>query len=81
MARKPWYAGPWRRIRQEILQRDNYRCQIKGPGCAGEATEVDHITPVSLGGPWYDHENLRASCKRCNLERNRKRTITPSRTW
>lgn len=81
MARKPWYAGPWRRIRQEILQRDNYRCQIKGPGCRGDATEVDHITPISLGGPWYDHENLRASCKRCNLERNRKRTITPSRSW
>lgn len=81
MARKPWYSGPWRKVRAEILVRDNHRCQIKGPGCTGEATEVDHITPVSMGGAWYDHENLRASCSRCNQMRNVKRTIVPSRVW
>ena len=81
MARKPWYSGPWRKVRAEILERDNYRCQIKGPGCTGEAGEVDHIPPVSLGGAWYDHENLRASCSRCNQMRNTKRTVVPSRVW
>ena len=81
MARKPWYEGPWKKIRLEILERDHRRCQIKGPGCTGEASEVDHITPVSMGGQWWEHENLRASCSRCNQMRNIKRTITPSRLW
>jgi 5-methylcytosine-specific restriction protein A len=81
MARKPWYAGPWKRIRLEILERDRYRCQIKGPGCTGEATEVDHILPVSMGGAWWEHENLRGSCSRCNQMRNTKRTTTASRVW
>ena len=81
MARKPWYGGPWKKIRLEILQRDDYRCQIKRPGCTGIADEVDHITPVSLGGAWYDHDNLRASCARCNNMRNIKRKAIPSRLW
>jgi 5-methylcytosine-specific restriction protein A len=81
MARKPWYQGPWRKIRLEILERDRHRCQIKGPGCTGEALEVDHILPVSLGGAWWDPENLRASCSRCNNARNIKRITTPSRVW
>jgi 5-methylcytosine-specific restriction endonuclease McrA len=81
MARKPWYEGPWKKIRLEVLERDSRRCQIRGPGCSGEASEVDHILPVSLGGAWWDHENLRASCSRCNQMRNIKRTVTPSRMW
>lgn len=81
MARKPQYAGPWRRIRLEILKRDDNRCQIRGPGCTMTATEVDHILPVSMGGEWYEHDNLRASCSRCNNARNAKKITTGSRTW
>lgn len=79
--RKPHYSGPWRRIRKQILERDNYRCQIGGPGCRGLADEVDHILPVALGGAWWDAENLRASCRVCNLGRLIKARQTSSRTW
>jgi 5-methylcytosine-specific restriction enzyme A len=81
MARKPQYAGPWRRIRAEVLLRDGNRCQIKAQGCTQLADEVDHILPVSLGGEWFDIDNLRAACKRCNLARNVKHIRTASRQW
>ena len=81
MARKPQYSGPWKKIRLEILKRDDHRCQIRGPGCTGQAEEVDHILPVSMGGEWYDHDNLRAACARCNNARNIKKTTTASRPW
>ena len=69
MARKPEYSGPWRRIRQQILARDNHTCQIQAPGCTTHATQVDHIVPTSQGGAWWDGSNLRASCHRCNNQR------------
>ena len=81
MARKPQYEGPWRKVRAQVLERDGHRCQIKAPGCLGIANEVDHIQPVSMGGEWYDEENLRASCQPCNLARNRKAKSTASRQW
>jgi 5-methylcytosine-specific restriction endonuclease McrA len=81
MARKPQYAGPWRRIRREVLERDGHRCQIRADGCTQNATEVDHILPVSMGGEWYDKDNLRAACQRCNNARNVKHKTTASRAW
>ena len=69
MARKPEYSGPWRRIRQQILTRDNHTCQIQLAGCTTHATQVDHITPTSQGGAWWDPTNLRASCQHCNNQR------------
>lgn len=73
----PAYRGPWPRIRKQILQRDNYLCQIRGPRCTSTATHVDHIIPVTQGGPWWEPDNLRASCKNCNNDRiDRKRTET-----
>ena len=73
----PAYRGPWPRIRKQILQRDNHLCQIRGSRCTSTATHVDHIIPITQGGPWWDHDNLRASCKNCNNDRiDRKRTET-----
>lgn len=84
MARKPWYEGPWKRVRREILERDDHKCQIASPGCTRTATEVDHILPAALdptGRGWFDPDNLRATCRWCNLQRNRKATQTASRPW
>lgn len=81
MARKPQYSGPWKTIRREVLLRDDYRCQIKLEGCTQVAEEVDHILPVALGGEWFDKDNLRASCRACNLRRLRKAKTTSSRSW
>jgi hypothetical protein len=66
---RPEYRGAWPRIRKAILQRDNHLCQIRAPRCTTHATHVDHIIPVTQGGPWWDHDNLRAACQNCNLGR------------
>ena len=65
----PAYRGPWPRIRRTILERDGHTCQIRGPRCTTIATHVDHIIPVNSGGPWWEPDNLRASCRNCNLTR------------
>lgn len=65
-----WSTTPrWRRLRLEILERDGYRCQVRGARCRGEADEVDHIIPVADGGPIWEPSNLRASCSWCNTWR------------
>lgn len=76
------YNHHWRRVRDLVLKRDGYRCRIEGPHCAGAANEVDHIVPWRAGGALYDPANLRAACKRCNVERVwREKKSRPSREW
>jgi hypothetical protein len=66
-----WYTSTsrWRRLRKEILERDQYECRIGGPKCQRDATDADHIIPVEDGGPVWDPENLRAACHWCNVWR------------
>lgn len=81
MARRQ-YSGPWQRIRKQVLERDQYLCQIRYPGCTRRATQVDHIYPVAEHGPTFDPALLRAACRHCNNARNRKNPIPPpSRRW
>ncbi|MEB4208747.1 HNH endonuclease signature motif containing protein [Mycobacterium sp. 94-17] len=56
----------WQRTRRRILRRDDGECQIRGPRCLVDATEVDKITPISLGGCDTDEDNLRAVCVPCH---------------
>ena len=73
--RHPAYRGPWATVRKQILARDAHTCQIQGPRCTTHANTVDHIIPVNQGGPWWDPDNLRATCRNCNLDRiDRKKT-------
>jgi hypothetical protein len=37
----------WRKLREQVLARDRYRCVVCGAG----ATQVHHRTPLTLGGP------------------------------
>ena len=57
-------TAEWRKLRVEILRRDQNTCYICG---TPNANEVDHIRPRSKGGAEYDPENLAAICRRCNL--------------
>jgi 5-methylcytosine-specific restriction endonuclease McrA len=86
------YGGPWPKVRHAILERDTHTCQIQGPKCTTEATDVDHIIPWQEGGAWYDPDNLRAACAKCNRSRGPRRmaamarinvqaATTPSRDW
>lgn len=54
-----------RRLRFEVLKRDNYSCRYCGAKAPDVALTVDHVIPVTLGGsddPW----NLVAACGPCN---------------
>jgi HNH endonuclease len=70
----------WQRIRIYVLERDRYRCKIRGAHCKGDATEVDHIVPRADGGALFDPDNLRAACKPCNGGRGAERTNRKYRT-
>ena len=62
------YGYTYRKLRPVVMDRDGHQCQIRGPGCTGKATDVDHVIP---GGP-NDLSNLRAACSPCNQARRRR---------
>jgi 5-methylcytosine-specific restriction protein A len=67
---------PWRRLREQVLKRDNYLCQCAE--CATRlvplaADEVDHVIPLSRGGTNHP-DNLRA----INSEHHRLKSQTES---
>lgn len=55
----------WKLQRAKALQRDGHQCQIRGPRCTIQATQVDHIIPVHLNGT-DDLTNLMSVCKPCH---------------
>lgn len=58
------YDARWRRIRAVFLATH----RICGQCSKAQATEVDHIIPLSQGGTDAD-SNLRARCKSCHSRR------------
>lgn len=55
------------KLRYEILERDEFKCQICGrTEKDGVKLHVDHIFPISKGGATIP-ENLRTLCSDCNL--------------
>ena len=59
------YGAAWRRARLACLRAANWRCQIRLVGCAGAASEVDHVDGAA-NDP--GHRNLRAACKPCHRQ-------------
>lgn len=51
-----------KRIRFEVLRRDNYTCRYCGGSAPDVKLTVDHVMPVALGDP----TNLVTACKDCN---------------
>lgn len=54
-----------KRLRYEILRRDNHTCRYCGAQAPDVPLTVDHVVPVALGGP-DEASNLVAACKDCN---------------
>jgi len=52
----------WLEVREKALERDGYRC-VK---CGRQASEVDHIVPIALGGSMFDLNNLQSLCSECH---------------
>jgi 5-methylcytosine-specific restriction protein A len=69
----------WKRTRLRVLKRDGYECQIRGPRCLVDASEVDKLVPLSLGGSDADDENLRAVCAPCHREKTAREAAVAGR--
>lgn len=54
-----------KRLRYEILRRDNHTCQSCGRKAPDVELAIDHVIPVALGGS-DSPSNLRATCRDCN---------------
>ena len=54
-----------KRLRYEILRRDNHACRYCGATAPSVPLRVDHVVPVALGGT-DDPTNLVTSCEPCN---------------
>lgn len=54
-----------KRLRYEILRRDNHTCHYCGGTSPTVALTVDHVIPRALGGT-NDPSNLVAACRDCN---------------
>jgi len=58
-------TGLGKRLRYEILRRDNYTCRYCGGFAPNVVLTVDHVVPVVLGGS-DDPTNLVTACVDCN---------------
>lgn len=54
-----------KRLRFEVLRRDNHTCRYCGGSAPNVMLTVDHVVPVTLGGS-DDPTNLVAACVDCN---------------
>lgn len=55
-----------KRLRYEILRRDQFTCRYCGQSAPDVKLHVDHLIPVTLGGS-DDPTNLVTACVDCNL--------------
>jgi hypothetical protein len=54
-----------KRVRYEVLRRDNHQCRYCGATAPEAKLTIDHVVPVVLGGA-DDPSNLVAACAACN---------------
>lgn len=54
-----------KRLRYEILRRDNHACRYCGAAAPDAKLTVDHVIPVALGGT-DEPSNLVTACEPCN---------------
>lgn len=76
---KKYQTKEWKSLRAAVLQEEPYCRHCDAKQVVTLATEVDHITPVRLGGAFADRKNLQPLCKKCHdkkssSERNLKPT-------
>lgn len=65
-----------RRLRFEVLRRDNHACRYCGASAPDVKLTVDHVTPVTLGGS-DDPSNLVAACQPCNAGKSSTQPDAP----
>lgn len=68
----------WKRTRNHVLSEEPLCRECKKKGKIVQATDVDHILPISEGGNPWDLDNLQPLCSSCHkrktaIESNRRR--------
>ncbi|HUY60999.1 MAG TPA: HNH endonuclease [Candidatus Dormibacteraeota bacterium] len=58
-----------RATRRNLLLRDEHTCQYCGHQGAAADLTIDHVVPVSRGGPPATWENQVIACRRCNTRK------------
>ena len=73
-----YYAPRWSTLRDYIVNTHGKTCEVCGKNVSteygGDKAEVDHIHPIALGGPEFDINNLRVTCKECNTKNRPNKT-------
>lgn len=64
-----------RKFRNQVLERDNYRCVYCDEDLKTTTAHIDHKVPLIDGGS-QDIENLQATCPKCN---RRKKAFSPNK--
>ena len=59
----PRVTSKYKSQRLRVLIRDNYTCYYCG---TEDATQADHVVPISKGGDPISLDNMVAACARCN---------------
>ena len=78
--RSVYHSSRWRKLRKQILLRDDYMCQYcLNKGLYKQADVVDHIIEVKDDiTKAYDPENMQSLCHACHnkktIEEKRRRT-------
>jgi len=62
----------WRNLRKQVLTEEPLCRQCKKNGRITEATVVDHIHSVRLGGKFFDRNNLQPLCMSCHNSKSGK---------
>ena len=60
-----------RGIKRIRLEQQGYKCPVCQKGIDYKEAHLEHIIPLAKGGP-HDDNNLRVTCKTCNLEKGTK---------
>ena len=69
-----------KRFRDEVLRRDRYTCQVRGPRCVGNATQADHIVSWEEGGS-HDPSNGQAVCDPCHAQKTQEEAQRARARW
>ena len=78
MAKWPYNTPRWQRLRRYVLANEPLCRECRRAGRVTQATDVDHIEPVSQGGAAFDLVNLQPLCRECH---NRKINLHEGGCW
>ena len=69
---KIYNSTKWRKFRKVYFANNPLCVRCEKNGLITPGKDVDHITPIRLGGEIYDYDNLQTLCKPCHNRKSGK---------